>query len=330
MPTPEPRGRFATGAALASVLTLAGCGASPFAAITGTGARPEAPATAPRPMRRPAAVTAQPVDPASADLAAFYARVETDRRARGLMRTDDGSRDVPISAGRVTQIWTEVALHDEYLGVGRTLPGGASVLRRWEAPVVYRLEFGESVPPAVRAADRERVQTLVTRMSAAARHPMRLAPEGSGIGNFHVLVLSEAERHAIGPRLQALVPGIDAAAVRLVTDMPRETFCLALAFARGGGAVYTEAVAIVRAEHPDLTRLSCYHEELSQGLGLAADSPRARPSVFNDDQEFALLTALDLLLLRLHYDPRLRPGWTEREARPIAYVIASELAAGES
>lgn len=321
-----------TGAALASALALAGCGAFPFMPSEGPGARPsQAPATSARPVPRPSAAVAGPsVDPVSADLAAFYTRVEADRRARGLMRTDDGSRDVPISAGRLVQIWTEVALHDEYLGVGRPMPGGPSALRRWEAPVVYRLEFGDSVPAGMQAADHQRVEALVTRMAAAARHPMRVAPAGSAQGNFHVLVLSEAERRAIGPRLQALVPGIDPAAVRLVTEMPRETFCLALAFARGGGAVYTEAVAIIRAEHPDLTRLACYHEELAQGLGLAADSPRARPSIFNDDQEFALLTALDLLLLRLHYDPRLRPGWSEREARPPAYAIATELAAGES
>ena len=45
----------------------------------------------------------------------------------------------------------------------------------------------------------------------------------------------------IGPRLQQLVPGIDGSAVRLVTEMPRETFCMVLAFARDGSAAYTEA-----------------------------------------------------------------------------------------
>ena len=118
--------------------------------------------------------------------------------------------------------------------------------------------------------------------------------------------------------------------VRLITDMPRETFCLALAFSRDGSSVYTEALAVIRAEHPDLTRLACYHEELTQGLGLASDSPRARPSIFNDDQEFALITDFDLMMLRLHYDPRLRPGMTEQAARPLIFSIASELAPGSS
>jgi hypothetical protein len=321
-------GRLPTaGLGLVMALVLGGCAGLTFPGAPAPAAQPPAASPA-RPVARPAARAV--VDPVSADLAAFYARLERDRRARGLMRTDDGTRDIPVSAGRLARIWTSVALRDEYVAADRTRHGGASVLRRFELPVVYRLEFGPSVPPSVQAADRARVADLVTRMSEAARHPMRLAPAGESAGNFHVLVLSEAERRAIGPRLRELVPGIGDAAVRLITDLPRETLCIAVAFARGGGSVYTESVAVIRAEHPDLTRLACYHEELAQGLGLAADDPSARPSVFNDDQEFALLTRLDLLMLRLHYDPRLRPGMSERVAAPIAFTIASELASGDS
>ena len=98
--------------------------------------------------------------------------------------------------------------------------------------------------------------------------------------------------------------------------------------APGGG--YVQAVAVVRAELPDALRLSCYHEELAQGLGLANDSPRARPSIFNDDEEFAWLTKMDEKLLRILYDPRLRPGMTEAEAGPLVETIAAELMGGPS
>ena len=64
-------------------------------------------------------------------------------------------------------------------------------------------------------------------------------------------------------------------------------------------------------------RQSCVHEELAQGLGLANDSPRARPSIFNDDDEFALLTSHDEELLSLLYTPALTPGMQPDEARPI-------------
>ena len=77
-------------------------------------------------------------------------------------------------------------------------------------------------------------------------------------------------------------------------------------------------------------RLACIHEEMAQGLGLANDSPRARPSIFNDDEEFALLTTHDEMLLRMLYDDRLRSGMGAAEAAPIARQIARELLGGES
>ncbi len=82
---------------------------------------------------------------------------------------------------------------------------------------------------------------------------------------------------------------------------------------------------MIRAEHPDLLRLSCLHEEIAQGLGLANDSPLARPSIFNDDEEFGLLTTHDEYLLKMLYDPRIRPGMTAEEAIPVARTIANEL-----
>ncbi len=93
----------------------------------------------------------------------------------------------------------------------------------------------------------------------------------------------------------------------------------------GNDQNYTTAIALVRDEHPDLLRRSCVHEELAQGLGLANDSPQARPSIFNDDDEFALLTSQDELLLKMLYDPRLSQGMSAQDAAPIVREIAGEL-----
>ena len=65
-------------------------------------------------------------------------------------------------------------------------------------------------------------------------------------------------------------------------------------------------------------------------MGLANDSPQARPSIFNDDEEFGLLTSHDELLLRMLYDPRFEAGMSAAEAAPIAREIATELLGGES
>lgn len=278
---------------------------------------------------RPVVVAPAPeviaIDPLSADVAAFYARIEAERTARGLMRQDP-TTDRVLTPALLADTYAAVALRDEAPSGGAAHP---AVLRRWAAPVRYALEFGATVPQATRAADRAQVSALAARLAAASGHSITLAAAETP-GNFHILVLSESERRGIAPRLRALVPGIDDRAIRLITDLPRETFCMVIAFSRDGSAVYSEAVAVVRAEHPDLTRLACYHEELTQGLGLAADSDSAHPSIFNDDQEFALITDHDLLLLRMHYDPRLSPGMTESRARPLIFSIASELVAGAS
>ena len=122
------------------------------------------------------------------------------------------------------------------------------------------------------------------------------------------------------------MPGVTAASLRALRDIRRDTYCAVAAYAAGPQAnIYTAAVAVIRAENPDLLRLSCIHEELAQGLGLANDSPAARPSIFNDDDEFALLTRHDELLLQMLYDPRLRPGMSAREAAPITRIIAREV-----
>src|SRR5690606_31884228 len=93
---------------------------------------------------------------------------------------------------------------------------------------------------------------------------------------------------------------------------------------------YRHAIAFIRSEHPDLLRQSCIHEELAQGLGLANDSPRARPSIFNDDDEFALLTTQDEELLRLLYSPRFTPGMSLETAQPILTQLVAEQQGGNS
>jgi len=89
-------------------------------------------------------------------------------------------------------------------------------------------------------------------------------------------------------------------------------------------------VAILRTELPPLLSEACIHEEIAQGLGLSNDSPAARPSIFNDDDEFALLTTHDERLLEILYDPRLPLGTGPNDARPIVEAIATDLLGGES
>lgn len=261
--------------------------------------------------------------------AAHYARVQQQLLSQGLLRTDGGGRDTPFTDRMLAENFIRIALYDEYarsaLGpVQRLTP---SRLRRWEAPVRVGLRFGASARPEQRATDTARVASYLARLQRVTGHPIRLDDSAP---NFWIWIVTEDERQALGPQITAALPGLTMAEASGITRMPQSTYCLVYAMSEGNGSVYSRAFAVIRAEHPDLLRLSCLHEEIAQGLGLANDSPMARPSIFNDDEEFALLTSQDELMLRMLYDPALSPGMTEAEARPLVESLAARLAGGNS
>jgi hypothetical protein len=328
LPAPKLRTRVAKhaasgcGLALACGLWLSGCTWTPEAAEL---SMPSSVATPVAPPEREEIELIPPTD----DVTAYFIALEERRLSDGMLRSDSMPRDVPFSARDLEDIFVQIALYEEYSFVGNRIVERAtpSVLRRWQDAVRISLEFGTAVPASVQRSDRSFVASYVNRLGRLTGHPISMVERSA---NFHVLVVTEAERQTLAPRLSQLVPGIDSVTLDLVRDLPLSVSCLVLAFSRSGTDIYTDAIAIIRAELPDLSRRACYYEELAQGMGLPNDSPRARPSLFNDTSEFAVLTALDEHMLRILYDPRLQPGMREREARPIIRRIAAELMGGES
>ena len=266
----------------------------------------------------------------SVELVQRYARIEDDLKTRGLLRTDGGGSDATFDSRVLTENFMRIALFDEFVPVSNRIVARetASPLRRWESPVDIRLVFGPSVSDTVRARDRATVAQLAERLSRASHQKISLVDSR---GNMTVFVMDEDERRALGPRLRELVPGLSDSVVTAVTEMPVTTYCLMIAFSTDDAPyVYRRAIGVIRAEHPPLLRRSCFHEEIAQGLGLANDSLEARPSIFNDDEEFALLTRQDELMLTILYDRRLSPGMTAIEAQPIVRAIAEELVPPET
>lgn len=311
-----PSGRLSLGLAAVALL-VAGCQTVPLDRPSASG-----PAEAPA-----AAVTDPPKDPESVALERHYARVEASLVARGLLRRDGGGPDTPFDADDLARNFQRIALFEEYADVGGRLVAREteSRLHRWESPVRLVLHFGDAVPAEKVQRDRVAVRTYAARLARLTGLPIRMSSTG---GNFHVFIVTEAERRALPETLRGILPGLGQSAIDTVVDLPRSSYCLVFASDGSDTGAYDTAIAVIRAEHPDLMRLSCIHEELAQGLGLANDSPAARPSVFNDDEEFGLLTTHDELLLRILYDRRLKPGMTTAEAMPVVRVIAGELRPG--
>ncbi len=287
-----------------------------------------------------APVVAPPEPPVAASAAAresaevvalrrYYGEVQGTLLSRGLLRTDSSAPDAPWGARQLTDNFLRIAMYDEFTAT----PGGfvaresESLLRRWAVPVRVSLRFGASVPPARRATERARVASFLARLQRVTGHPIGLV---EGPGNFVIAYLNADELKTVGPLLRATIPGMTALEIGAFTRMDPTTYCQISATSESGGGTYVRAFAVIRAEHSDLMSLACLHEEVAQGLGLPNDSPRARPSVFNDDQEFALLTPMDEALLAMLYDPRLRPGMTLDQVRPVVEMLARERAGGES
>lgn len=275
-----------------------------------------APAPAPRPPLEVVTETGE-----SRELRAYYARVEEGHRTRGLLRADGGGPDVPYDADRLARTFTAVAFAREFSDIGSALirVESASMLHRWAGPVRFEPIFGASVSDDQRAEDSAAIRRFADRLGRVTGHPVSFTDRG---GNFRVLVLSEEERQVSGPLLRRLIPGLRAQEIDIIQNLDRESYCVVVAADPKNDGVLTQAVAVIRAELPPMLRLSCIHEELAQGLGLANDSPSARPSIFNDDDEFGRLTSMDEDMLGMLYDPRLQPGMDAATAAPVVRMLA--------
>lgn len=308
------------------LLTMAGVAAAVLSACE--------PVRSPIPQHRPPNLETDPTpaEPSQESLAyaRYYQGVQDRLLARGLLRTDGGGPDTPIIARNLVANFERIALYDEYAFSGGRFVAQQTpaVLRRWERPVRLQPHFGASVPEERRAADREFLSDYAARLARVTGQDIRTVGAG---GNFHVLYLNRDEQIAAAPLLREIMPSLGEATINEITRLPRFNFCSVYSVSEAANPnVFVAAIAIIRTEHPDLLRQSCVHEEVAQGLGLPNDSPNARPSIFNDDEEFALLTTQDELLLRMLYDPRLTPGMTPDEARPVLRVLADELVGGPS
>lgn len=300
---------------------LAGCAAVPA---------PE-PVTLPEP---PIAGPDHPVlrDPSltSRALMAHYTTLQTQMLTQNLLRSDGGAADTPYTDTMLARNFAQIALATEYADNSdfSVRQQGTTTLRRWEQPIRMHVIFSDTVPLAQRDQDRTSVSAFAARLSRLTGVPIRQSDDNP---NFHVLFLDEDDRRAAAPLIRAVVPDISGATLRGIINLPRDQLCLVAGVFSPGQSSYAQAVVVIRAEHPNLIRTACIHEELSQGMGLANDSDAARPSIFNDSEEFALLTRHDELLLRILYDPRLAAGMTPATAAPIAADIARDLiAAGAS
>lgn len=312
------RGRNVLAGGLAALLlTLAACGRSPA---------PEA-ATEPGPAAPPPAVAGTVADDSTA-LSIYYAEVERKLIQSGRLRRETAPADAPFNAADLVRDFEQIAFFSEYADVeGRFVAEETpAILRRWTGPIRVGVMTGAGAPAAESARDQANVAAFTQRLSRLTGADIAVS-DGTDV-NFLVLFMNSAERAEFADRVATRLPGFAPAVTTAMRETPLNIFCVSYAF---GSPAYSAAIILIRSEHPPLTRLSCVHEEMAQSMGLPNDSMEARPSLFNDGKEFALLTQHDEALLRMLYDRRLRPGMTIEEARPLLPEVARDaMATGNS
>lgn len=283
-------------------------------------------ARAPNPRRRALAVGALGLCATllagcavSPDRSALAARYVQDLRERNFLRKDIIVEDAPFSNAMLVRHFEKVVFdHEDQLSEG--IPGYSSrELRvvKWAGPILYRLEGS-----GLRAEDRRTVADLAARLSRYSGLTIR--PAGSARPNMRIFVLGPQARTDFLTRRRASGAG---AVSWSLQSWVRQSQVPCSGFSRlsRSDQIFVYAENYVSAELNGVLRLSCFHEEMSQALGLTNDHPEVRPSLFNDNQEFAVLTEHDGYLLRLLYHPDIKAGMTRAEAMPIIRRIVDEI-----
>ena len=255
-----------------------------------------------------------------------WQRYEDSLTLRGKLRTDRIAADIPFSKDDLADHFSKVAFGvDPEFEEDKTADqlASAQMVRKWRSPIRYRI-LGN--PPS---ADLLWIEGLFQRLPGLIDVQTRpITFESGESANFLVFFYDARQRADL---LDAYDRADTREARAALTDLFSDrSICAGIAShahlpddeARG---VIRQAMVFIRAELPDRLRTSCIEEEVIQTLGLIRDDDSVRPSIFNEDEEFAYLTNHDEYLLRILYDPRIKPGMSPIEAMPLVRQIAAEL-----
>lgn len=242
----------------------------------------------------------------------------------GLMLPATGRADGNVSNKSLLRAFAEVALGSEY---EKRQPR----ILKWEKPI-HAAIIGTGYPPVFEKLVVAQLADLVHETghpiglvySETMRVEKRLPPDVSKIPiNLLIFYAPKAQLPAlVEKRTNGAFKAADTA------KMTQLGFCHSRLRSAKTGAL-TFAYVAVPAEittqvdygqkkvDPKVFLRACIVEELTQVLGLINDVPGLSYSVFSDDSPQVDLTVPDRWMLRMLYDPRVKPGMGPNEVLPI-------------
>lgn len=84
------------------------------------------------------------------------------------------------------------------------------------------------------------------------------------------------------------------------------------------------SAAVIVSDEGEFLFKRCLVEEILQGLGPMNDDDHLTHSVFNDSSRHSRFTVFDQLILNMLYDPRIKPGMSIKQTRPLLPLIARD------
>lgn len=206
------------------------------------------------------------------------------------LATQSVSAETWQSASFIRDSFLTIALENEYAEQ-------ESYLRKWTQPIRYRFQH--------RTGD----HTLHEQISET--HLEHLAditgltihPADNQRANLEIIFSTEK---VLADELAEDMQ-IDSEAMR--EQLARNSICIAHLQVNNNSEIQHARVIIpVDRARANAKLLSCVVEELTQVMGLPNDSQAVFPSIFNDHSHDNVLSGLDEILLRLLYEPTLKPG----------------------
>lgn len=209
---------------------------------------------------------------------------------------------------RLVDAFVELALKSEYSS--RDAP-----VRKWTSPIRYHVvhRVGDST------LHERLVATHLWHMAQIT--DLDVAPAATpGEANFLIVMTSD-------DRLDADIlafAGTDKGGRR--ERFFRDSMCLASLRADRSGTILraTALIPVDRARSRG-ELVACVVEELTHMFGMSNDTGRPLPSIFNHGTVRSYLTGLDFLVLKMLYDPRVRPGMKAPALGPLLHRIAVDL-----
>ncbi|MFK7943297.1 MAG: DUF2927 domain-containing protein [Paracoccaceae bacterium] len=251
------------------------------------------------------------------DQSAVWQAYQSDLLRYGYLRLDRAPRDIRYTNQDIAAAFQRIMFFDEYvLEDGSYKPGlTARELEKRTEPVTYALA-GASVTDA----DKRHLEEIATRLQRVTGLQIKKVDQDASI---HLFIAGSQERKVFAEILARR--RADSPLIRELRNDLGGNVCIAVPFRPKDGAGDAHYLIFIPAEVKGRLRRACIEEEFAQAFGPAADFDGARPSIFNDDQEFALFTEHDAWMFRVLYDARMQPGMVEAQAMPIVRRILAEI-----